>query len=369
MTVSRSTVLFLTTESGLKGGGEFFLRDAVKGLVPYYNVVCAVPGEGELAACLRSHGAGVIFFQASWSRKWKDVFRNFEGLARARKALRGRHIGVVYANAGHNAPFAVRLARTLRARCIVHVHDIPEARGQQKFLFSKADRVLACSRYVAASITGCHGRLSVIYNGVDTGVFIRKTGAPHERFRIGIMGTVNRKKGLFEFVRMAEFLAPRIPDARFVVIGAAKPGEEDVARELEADVTRRGLGARFEWKGFSPEPQRDLAGIDVLVVPSRYEAFGRVIPEAFACGTPVVATRCGGPEEVIEDGQNGFLCPVDDIEGLGEAVVRLYGDPACYARIAAAARADAERRFSLERMIAGLREIIDGVGATGRIQE
>ncbi len=356
-----AAILFLTTETELKGGGEFFLRDAVKGLAPFYRVICALPHEGGLARCLRGAGAQVVFLMPSWSYKGKHFFRNHIELRRAAAQLAGQHAGVVYANAGHVGPFAVRLASLLRRPCLVHVHDVFDREGQGKYLFEKADMVLACSRYVAASIGGCEGRLNVVYNGVDTGVFTPEIRMPHEGFKVGIMGSVNRKKGFFEFVSMAERLVARIPGVAFVAIGTPKPGDEDVLRQLEADVGTRGLGSRFTWKGFSSAPQCDLAGMDVLVVPSQYEAFGRVVPEAFACGTPVVATRSGGPEEIIEDGRNGLLRAVGDVEGLAEAVMSFHQDPASCQRMAAAARADAVQRFSLGRMVTRLREIIDAL--------
>lgn len=367
MTAVPVAILFLTSEAELKGGGEFYLRDAVKGLARSFRVVCGVPEEGSTSRCLRDAGAVIALIDPSWSRKWKFLLRNYFELWKAAFSLRTRGIRVVYANAGHLAPFAVRLAGLLKARCIVHVHDVPEAAGQEKFLFDRADKVLACSSFIAAKIQGAADPAEVIYNGVDQQVFDRKLKTSpglkaayggSGMFLVGIMGTVTPKKGLTAFVRMAEVLAQRIPSARFLVFGSAKKGEESFLERLRVDVMVRGLEERFFWKGFSTMPQQDLATLDVLVVPSRFEAFGRVIPEAFSVATPVVATRCGGPEEIIKNGLNGLLCAVDDIDGLVGAVERLYREPEFRAAMVGTAYHEAIEKFGLDRMWSELERVI-----------
>jgi len=83
-----------------------------------------------------------------------------------------------------------------------------------------------------------------------------------------------------------------------------------------------------------------------LAVPSDEEGFGMVIVEAMACGVPVVATRCGGPEEIISEGQDGFLVPRDDPRQLAQQLGALCDDQSLNARIGQAARGTALSRFS-----------------------
>ncbi|MCX2897816.1 glycosyltransferase [Pseudomonas mandelii] len=73
----------------------------------------------------------------------------------------------------------------------------------------------------------------------------------------------------------------------------------------------------------------EVANADAFVLPSRYETFGVVVIEALALGKPVVATRCGGPESIIREG-DGLLVPVDDIESLADAMWTLYKNPGDY---------------------------------------
>jgi glycosyltransferase involved in cell wall biosynthesis len=85
----------------------------------------------------------------------------------------------------------------------------------------------------------------------------------------------------------------------------------------------------------------------LLVLPSRRETFGSVLVEALASGTPVVATRCGGPEDVVTDGV-GRLVPPEDPEALAEAMEDVLRHRARYAP--AALRAYALEHFAWERV-------------------
>jgi glycosyltransferase involved in cell wall biosynthesis len=86
------------------------------------------------------------------------------------------------------------------------------------------------------------------------------------------------------------------------------------------------------------------------VLSSRSEGLANVVLEAMACGTPIVSSRCGGAEEVIEDGRSGLLYDVGDIDGLARALEVILTQPARAAAIAAAAR-ERVAEFSADRIL------------------
>ena len=94
-----------------------------------------------------------------------------------------------------------------------------------------------------------------------------------------------------------------------------------------------------------------MRSLDVFVLPSLAEGISNTILEAMACGVPVVATRVGGNAELVDEGRTGLVVPSDDDAAMAGALARLAGDPVLAARLGAAARADAERRFSLDAMV------------------
>jgi glycosyltransferase involved in cell wall biosynthesis len=76
-----------------------------------------------------------------------------------------------------------------------------------------------------------------------------------------------------------------------------------------------------------------LASCDLLVHPSHSEGFGAVLLEAMAAEKPVVATRCGGPEEIVHDGRTGYLVPVGDPPALAAAIRAVLSNPAAAAEM------------------------------------
>ena len=100
-----------------------------------------------------------------------------------------------------------------------------------------------------------------------------------------------------------------------------------------------GVAERVAFLGWQDDPQAVIRGADILVCPSRHEPFGNVIAEGLACGRPVISTRTNGGRELIEDGVNGLLVPVDDVTALADALGGLVADAALAARLAEGGRA------------------------------
>ena len=84
-----------------------------------------------------------------------------------------------------------------------------------------------------------------------------------------------------------------------------------------------GVGDRVAFLGWQEDPQAVIRGLDILVCPSRHEPFGNVIAEGMACGKPVISTRTNGGLELIEDGVNGLLVPIDEDRAMADALGQL----------------------------------------------
>ena len=100
------------------------------------------------------------------------------------------------------------------------------------------------------------------------------------------------------------------------------------------------------------EPIEEILSIaDVFIMPSGSETFGLAALDAMACGVPVVATDIGGLPELIEDGDTGFLCPVNDIPCFVDRVRRLVEDSDLQATMGRSARESASDRFDVNRIV------------------
>jgi phosphatidyl-myo-inositol alpha-mannosyltransferase len=182
------------------------------------------------------------------------------------------------------------------------------------------------------------GQYTVIPNGVDLSAPPSEPKQPSAELRVLFVGRPEERKGLPVLLRAFEALVEHVP-ARLTVVGA---GEEELARYLPDPET----ASRIDALGRVPEAElwRSLHAADVLCAPSLAgESFGMILTEAFAAGTPVVASRIAGYSGVVTDGVDGVLVPPADAQALAEELQRLHHEPERRARMGAEARKSAER--------------------------
>ena len=129
-------------------------------------------------------------------------------------------------------------------------------------------------------------------------------------------------------------------------------GEGPEREALAALAGELKIAGRVHFIGWQDDPQAVIRGADLLVCPSRHEPFGNVIAEGLACARPVISTASNGGRELIEDGVNGVLVPVDDVDALADAMKTVINDAALAKRLAAAGRAHWQRHLSPQRVTA-----------------
>jgi glycosyltransferase involved in cell wall biosynthesis len=131
---------------------------------------------------------------------------------------------------------------------------------------------------------------------------------------------------------------------------------------LEAALKRRaaalGIEERVRFLGWRDDVGGLLAACDMLVCSSRIEPLGNTIIEAWAARKPVVAASSSGPAELIANGKNGLLVPIDDGGALAAAMARLSSDKALAGALAAAGRETFDAQFSEARVTAAYREFL-----------
>jgi glycosyltransferase involved in cell wall biosynthesis len=193
----------------------------------------------------------------------------------------------------------------------------------------------------------------VIPNGVDGSVFKPLAKSEDKKpEQILYVGLLNFNKGVDLLLHALQDLVKRQPNLKLVLVGGHHyPKTRFQAERIRQMAHDLGLGSHVEFVGVktSLEVSRYMAESAVLVLPSRRESFGAVLVEALACGTPVVATRCGGPEDIVND-HVGRLVPTDNAEALTEALADILDHPRQFDPIQL--RAYALDRFGWERVAA-----------------
>ena len=207
------------------------------------------------------------------------------------------------------------------------------------------DAIVAVSPFLKDQITDvANAQVDVIGNVIDTDYFSPGTGVPDAgsrgAFKVLAVALLTREKRIDLIIdAIAMCMRNGVGPIELKVIG-----DGPHRHALERRVVERGLGAVVRFVGLADRRAvRDaMRKADVLVLASDAETFGVVVAEAMACGIPVIATRAGGPEFIIEPG-TGILVPTGDVAALAAALIRLRDEPAIVSGLAA--RASIVRRF------------------------
>jgi len=182
------------------------------------------------------------------------------------------------------------------------------------------------------------GSYRIVPNGVDLDSAPTGPKAPSDELRVLFVGRSEERKGLPVLLSAFEALAEHVP-SRLTVIG---PDDADVQRYIGDNDAIRRVDALGHVSG--GELWRRLGEADVLCAPSLAgESFGMVLTEAFAAGTPVIASNIAGYSDVVTDGVNGVLVPPADPQRLAEELQGLYHEPERRQALGATALRSAER--------------------------
>jgi phosphatidylinositol alpha-mannosyltransferase len=195
--------------------------------------------------------------------------------------------------------------------------------------------VSEAARWTAQRFYG--GRYRVVPNGVDLAAARPRSGERGDgALQLLFVGRAEERKGLPVLLRAYEGLRAVGVDARLTVAGATP----DEVRPFLLDDE----GIEITGRVTDDEKWSLLAQADLLCAPSLGgESFGMVLTEAFASGTPVVASDIAGYRDVVRDGRDGVLVPAGDATALGEVLHTLAGDPARRESMSGHARERAER--------------------------
>lgn len=229
-------------------------------------------------------------------------------------------------------------------------------------------RLVCVSEYLRqqllATTSICPSQVGVVHNGIDATHFRpgrerrlrQELGLAPDDFLVGAVGNTRAEKGFDVLLRVAALLRQRLSRARTVIVGEM---QQPVAADLEAECARLGLGRHVVFAGHRSNMPEVLASFDCFVITSVSEGFSLATVEALACGVPVIASRCGGPEEIVAHEVNGLLVPVNDAPATADAICRLAASKELCHRLVEAGRMSVLKRFSAAAMIRGYEDLYD----------
>lgn len=297
-----------------------------------------------------------------------------------RRAAHRHSAELVHANS-IRAGIVLALARLPKIATVVHVRDClpasPAAIATMRLIAATATTIVANSHYTARSVAelapGAH--LEVVHSPVDLERFdprridrararARLGEAAGHRLLLGVVAQLTPWKGQDTAIEALRLLREEGIDAHLLLIGSAKfvdratrfDNEGYVARLREL-VVQAGLEDRVSWLGEREDVPELMRALDVLLLPSWEEPFGRALIEAMAMRVPVLATSVGGPAEIVEDGREGFLLPPRKPQAWAQAIRRFAGHPGLADRMGQAGRLRVEGAFSANRHVRAMLEV------------
>lgn len=211
-------------------------------------------------------------------------------------------------------------------------------------------------------------RITVIHNAIDTDAWAPKQGTNSFRAElqlngafpvIGYVGRINQEKDLDTWLRAAAMVAKKYPAAKFVLVGDGRG--DDTQSRLEQLAKTLGIEQSLIFPGYRSNLQSVYAAFDIFMLSSRREGLPNCILEAMAMGLPVVTTDVAGAKELVKDQETGYVLSQGDVQGLGEALLKLVDNSSLRGRLRQAGRERIEKEFSFASRLRRIEDLYDSL--------
>lgn len=280
--------------------------------------------------------------------------------AAVRQCLTSRAIDVTHSHKYKTTFYGLISGLGLRTGLVTTYHNwLTHTRALR--LYANIDKTLARFNDVAVPVStpvACAlrkymppERVIQIDNGIDTDVFKRQMpiqeakaalGLPPDRPLVGFVGRLSQEKGL---PYLLEAMTALDPSVMAVIVG-----EGDMRPQLQAQIETSGLAQRVRLLGNRRDTPLIYSALDAFVLPSTLEAFPMVLLEAMACGCPVIATRVGEVERIVEHGTTGLVIAPAQPDQISTALKQVLSGEGSSAIMRNEGRKRVESMYSSRRM-------------------
>lgn len=373
--VSGAEISLLTFFKGLKGRKEIepilvcptegVLRERAQGMgFPIVNIESFEPGFTSNPLSFLGYGVRLLRI----SRKLASIVKEIKADLIDANSVRAGLVASV-STLFHKIPI------------LVHVRDcVPRNRIgilTRRIIARRASRIVANSSYVAHhfALDGFMFRKTeVVYNPLDLSSFDPKK-VDGDQFKkmfkvngsyplLAVVGQISPWKGLADVIRAMSKVLSSFPEARLLVVGepkfdtaSAKYNNVAYLKELKSLVEKLNLKKKVIFTDERSDIPQIMKAIDLLILASWEEPFGRALIEAMAMEKPVISTNVGGPTEILEDGVNGILVSPKNPQIIAQAIIQLASKKKKSEEMGRRGRKEVEKRFNTDTYIAKMLNI------------
>lgn len=289
----------------------------------------------------------------------KDFMESYNFI---KKYIKHNNIDIVYTNTAVVFP-GVIAAKHSKRKSVWHIREIiknsTERNVIRMIVNHYADIIIANSKSTGEAICN-NKKLRIVYNAVDNKSATVREREKKENFVIGMAGRINRWKGQKLFVDAAEIIHKKYPDVIFNIAGAAYKGEEWIEEELKEYIEEKKLISSVNLVGLINDMDEFYNSIDIFVLPSiQPEPFGLVVLEAMEMKKPVIATNHGGPAEIIDNCEDGYLVDYNEANEMAERCMQLIQDEKLRLKIGNAGYYKKRKYFSVQKTVKNIEEVLN----------
>jgi len=238
----------------------------------------------------------------------------------------------------HEYPY---IAVTTEFPCVITIHCVlSDIMGQtglglfnrmrvfyllEKYVLSKAKFIIGTTEYMKSSLKNYKANFYAIENSVNH-LFFNDSNRPKNEKAFLFVGRISPEKGIETLLDATDRLKTKGMRPSINILGV--PSDKKYSRLIERKIRSAKLELEIMFRGIVSQDKvaSYMAGSVALILPSRYDAFGLVLAEAMATGTPVIASRVGGIPYVVDDGKTGLLFEPGDVVALAEKMMLLMKD-------------------------------------------
>ena len=251
---------------------------------------------------------------------------------------------------------------------ISHIHEMLEKpRIVAKFLYKRqlkyCDEMIVVSNavknHISKMVNKNIGKIQVIHNGIEDYSklqekelkILKNNSIPKKSFVVAVIGRINAIKGQDHFIEAINYISKKNKEVYGLIIGDAFSGQEWRVEKLVNSINQL-KNPNIIYTGFIKDIQKQYLNIDLLILPSvQNDSFPTVVLEAMSCGIPTVAYKCGGVEEMIKNGVNGYLIEQGNVEMLTKKINVLIENNNIYNSMVQKSMEIYKKQFNIDEFI------------------
>ena len=295
------------------------------------SLATSLPKKNKLLATFKNT---YIFDFLEIDRSYKTIFYIPVLLINAlkfRRIISWDKIDIIHSNDLYNMLGVLVKIFNPKIKLVYHVRLLPNSYAGKlypiwaKLIEKYANMIICVSEAVAANFST---KAEVIYDAIEIPEQLPLKDF-HSELEFIYLANYTKGKGQEYAIRAFAKAVPSIPPAKLTLYGGTFGRKKNEAhkRHLQEMVKELKIEHMVTLKEFADDPEEVIANADIMLNFSESESFSMTTLEAIAYGTPIIVTDCGGPSEIIEDGISGILVPVNDINAMTDAMIRLATNP------------------------------------------